>query len=85
MINDTGAKAGRMKITGAVPPTFCFTVRTQPSILVVLSPESLTITQHLLLANLARGDQLSHAVLAERVGMDRTTRTRDLRPLTRAG
>jgi DNA-binding MarR family transcriptional regulator len=49
-----------------------------------LSPEELTITQYSLLANIARADQLSHAALAEKVGMERTTLTRNLRPLTRA-
>src|ERR1700726_912326 len=50
----------------------------------LLSPEDLTITQYSLLANIARAGQLSHAVLAEKVGMERTTLTRNLRPLTRA-
>jgi DNA-binding MarR family transcriptional regulator len=48
----------------------------------LLSPEGLTITQYSLLANIERAGQLSHAVLAENVGMDRTTLTRNLRPLT---
>jgi DNA-binding MarR family transcriptional regulator len=48
----------------------------------LLSPEGLTITQYSLLANIERAEQLSHAVLAENVGMDRTTLTRNLRPLT---
>jgi DNA-binding MarR family transcriptional regulator len=51
----------------------------------VLSSEHLTITQYSLLANIDRAGQLSHTVLAERVGMERTTLTRNLRPLTRAG
>lgn len=50
----------------------------------VLSPENLTITQYSLLANIERAGQLSHMVLAEKVGMERTTLTRNLRPLTRA-
>jgi DNA-binding MarR family transcriptional regulator len=49
-----------------------------------LSREGLTITQYALLANIERAGQLSHAVLAEKVGMERTTLTRNLRPLTRA-
>jgi DNA-binding MarR family transcriptional regulator len=49
-----------------------------------LSSEELTITQYSLLANIARAGQLSHAILAEKVGMERTTLTRNLRPLTRA-
>src|SRR6202162_4327917 len=50
----------------------------------LLSPEDLTITQYSLLANIERAGQLSHTVLAEKVGMERTTLTRNLRPLTRA-
>ena len=50
----------------------------------LLSPEDLTITQYSLLANIERAGQLSHLVLAEKVGMERTTLTRNLRPLTRA-
>ena len=46
----------------------------------LLSPEDLTITQYSLLAT----GQLSHLVLAKQVGMERTTLTRNLRPLTRA-
>jgi len=49
-----------------------------------LSPEGLTITQYSLLANIGRAGELSHSVLARKVGMDRTTLTRNLRPLTRA-
>ena len=44
----------------------------------------LTITQYSLLANIERAGQLSHTVLAEKVGMERTTLRRNLRPLTRA-
>src|SRR6266446_10943888 len=50
----------------------------------LLSPEDLTITQYSLLANIERAGQLSHTVLADKVGMERTTLTRNLRPLTRA-
>src|SRR5271156_4881041 len=50
----------------------------------LLSREDLTITQYSLLANIERAGQLSHLVLAEKIGMDRTTLTRNLRPLTRA-
>src|ERR1700719_3573846 len=49
-----------------------------------LSPEGLTITQYSLLANIGRAGELSHSVLAEKIGMDRTTLTRNLRPLIRA-
>jgi DNA-binding MarR family transcriptional regulator len=50
----------------------------------LLSPEGLTITQYSLLANIELFGQLSHTVLADKVGMERTTLTRNLRPLTRA-
>src|ERR1700740_3597264 len=50
----------------------------------LLSPEDLSITQYSLLANIERAGQLSHATLAEKLGMERTTLTRNLRPLTRA-
>ncbi len=50
----------------------------------LLSPEDLTITQYSLLANIYRAGQLSHNVLAQKVGMERTTLTRNLHPLTRA-
>ena len=50
----------------------------------LLSPEDLTITQYSLLATIERAGQLSHLILAEKVGMERTTLTRNLRPLTRA-
>jgi DNA-binding MarR family transcriptional regulator len=51
----------------------------------ILAPEELTITQYSLLANIARAGQLQHTALAERVGMERTTLTRNLRPLIRVG
>jgi DNA-binding MarR family transcriptional regulator len=50
----------------------------------LLSPEDLTITQYSLLANIDRAGRLSHLLLAKQVGMERTTLTRNLRPLTRA-
>src|SRR6266478_4683319 len=50
----------------------------------LLSPEDLTITQYSLLADIERAGQLSHTILADKVGMERTTLTRNLRPLTRA-
>jgi DNA-binding MarR family transcriptional regulator len=48
----------------------------------LLAPEAITITQYSLLANLDRSGPLSHALLAQKVGMERTTLTRNLRPLT---
>jgi DNA-binding MarR family transcriptional regulator len=50
----------------------------------VLSRQELTITQYSLLANIELAGQLSHAALAKKAGMERTTLTRNLRPLTRA-
>jgi DNA-binding MarR family transcriptional regulator len=50
----------------------------------LLSPENLSITQYSLLANIDREVQLSHTALAEKVGMERTTLTRNLLPLIRA-
>jgi DNA-binding MarR family transcriptional regulator len=44
----------------------------------------MTITQYSLLANIGRASQLSHTVLADKLGMDRTTLTRNLRPLIKA-
>ena len=51
----------------------------------ILSPEGLTITQYSLIVNIERAGQLSHSFLAEKVGMERTTLTRNLSPLVRAG
>src|SRR5260221_13969263 len=42
------------------------------------------IAQYSLLADIERAGQLSHAVMAEKVGMERTPLTRNLRPLTGA-
>ncbi|MBV8213959.1 MAG: winged helix-turn-helix transcriptional regulator [Verrucomicrobia bacterium] len=49
-----------------------------------LAPAEITITQYSLLASIGRAGQLSHTALAEKLGMDRTTLTRNLRPLTTA-
>jgi len=49
-----------------------------------LAPVDITITQYSLLANIGRTGQLSHTVLADKLGMDRTTLTRNLRPLIKA-
>ena len=46
-----------------------------------LAPAEITITQYSLLANIGRAGQLSHCELAHKLGMDRTTLTRNLRPL----
>jgi DNA-binding MarR family transcriptional regulator len=49
-----------------------------------LAPAEITITQYSLLANIGRAGQLSHTGLADKLGMDRTTLTRNLRPLIKA-
>src|SRR5260370_29035729 len=49
-----------------------------------LAPAEMTITQYSLLANIGRTGQLSHTLLADKLGMDRTTLTRNLRPLIKA-
>jgi DNA-binding MarR family transcriptional regulator len=48
----------------------------------VLAPSGLTVTQYSLLANVARAGKVSRTVLADKVGMDRTTLTRNLQPLS---
>ncbi len=50
-----------------------------------LKPAGLKLTQYSVLANLVRTGGLSITALAERLAMDRTTMTRNLRPLERAG
>jgi DNA-binding MarR family transcriptional regulator len=49
-----------------------------------LAPAEITITQYSVLASIGRAGQLSHTALAEKLGMDRTTLTRNLRPLAKA-
>jgi len=49
-----------------------------------LRAAGLTVTQHSLLVNIARAGEISRTGLAARVGMDRTTLTRNLLPLERA-
>lgn len=51
----------------------------------VLKPAGLKLTQYSVLANLVRNGAMSITALAERLAMDRTTMTRNLRPLARAG
>lgn len=50
-----------------------------------LKPAGLKLTQYSVLANLMRSGGLSITALAERLAMDRTTMTRNLRPLERSG
>ena len=49
-----------------------------------LAPAEITITQYSLLSSIGRAGQLCHTTLAEKLGMDRTTLTRNLRPLIKA-
>ncbi len=49
-----------------------------------LASAGLTVTQHAILVNIARPRQISRTDLAHRLGMDRTTLTRNLRPLEAA-
>ena len=46
-----------------------------------LAAVGLTVTQHALLVNVAREGEISRTALAEKLGMERTTLTRNLRPL----
>ncbi len=50
-----------------------------------LKPAGLRLTQYSVLANVAHFGGLSITDLAERLGMDRTTLTRNLGPLEKAG
>jgi DNA-binding MarR family transcriptional regulator len=50
-----------------------------------LEPAGVTVTQHALLVNIGRSGKLSRTALATRLGMDRTTLTRNLMPLEKAG
>ena len=50
-----------------------------------LKPSGLRVTQYSILAHVAEAEDLSLTELAQRLDMDRTTLTRNLRPLERAG
>ena len=50
-----------------------------------LRPAGIKLTQYSVLANVRRDGGLSITELAERLAMDRTTLTRNLRPMERAG
>jgi DNA-binding MarR family transcriptional regulator len=50
-----------------------------------LAASGVTVTQYALLVNVGRADGVSRTVLADRLGMERTTLTRNLRPLERGG
>ena len=48
-----------------------------------LAPAELTVTQYAILVNIGRADRIRPTDLAEHLGMERTTLTRNLRPLER--
>ena len=48
-----------------------------------LASVGLTVTQYALLVNIGRAEQISRTALAAKMGMERTTLTRNLRPLER--
>lgn len=50
-----------------------------------LRPCGLRVTQYMVISNVVRDDGLSVTDLANRLAMDRTTLTRNLRPLEKAG
>ena len=50
-----------------------------------LAPAGLSVTQYALLARIGRTQGLSRTALAAQLGMERTTLTRNLSPLERAG
>jgi DNA-binding MarR family transcriptional regulator len=50
----------------------------------ILSPAGLTVTQYALLVNVERLGAVSHTALSTHLGMERTTLTRNLRPLITA-
>jgi DNA-binding MarR family transcriptional regulator len=50
-----------------------------------LSEAGLSVTQHAMLVNIARAGEISRTALAAKLGMDRTTLTRNLIPLEKAG
>ena len=50
-----------------------------------LAPAGITVTQYALLVNVARAGKISRTALAAQLGMDRTTLTRNLMPLEKAG
>ena len=51
----------------------------------LLEDAGVTVTQYALLVNIARAGEISRTSLAAQLGMDRTTLTRNLMPLEKAG
>jgi DNA-binding MarR family transcriptional regulator len=50
-----------------------------------LASTGLTVTQHALLVNIALAGKIGRTFLAAQLGMDRTTLTRNLKPIEKAG
>ncbi len=50
-----------------------------------LAPAGLTVTHYALLVSIARDERITRTALGAKVGMERTTLTRNLRPLERQG
>jgi len=74
----------------AIPPCICFNLRRASRAVSqaydgFLQPSGLRTTQFSLLGHLVAYGPMSMTELAERLGMDRTTLTRNLRPLERKG
>lgn len=71
-------------------PCFCTTLRRAARAVTIrydnaLADTGLTITQHSLLVRIGDVGRIVHSVLAQAMGMDRTTLTRALAPLSRRG
>ena len=85
----TGSDAGSASIAGEMRCTCAALRRTARRMTQIyddaLKPTGLKLTQYSLLATLAQAGDPSITDLAERMMMDRTTLTRNLRPLQSAG
>ncbi|HEU0123108.1 MAG TPA: MarR family winged helix-turn-helix transcriptional regulator [Bryobacteraceae bacterium] len=72
----------------AVGPCSCFQLRKATRAVTAfydkyLHPAGVSITQYAILVNVARADGITRTALSHRLGMDRTTLTRNLVPLER--
>ena len=78
------------KIPPATEPCVCTQLRRASRLVSTFYDEALassgiTVTQYALLARIGRTDGLTRTALAAQLGMERTTLTRNLGPLERAG
>lgn len=76
-------------VPGELGPCACSQLRRTARKLSSLYDEALaacglTVTQHAILVNIGRARQVSRTALAARLGMDRTTLTRNIQPLEKA-